>query len=131
MASYPIPQIIYDPGSGPITLPFVMPPIQKPGDHDRVAVRQDSMTIYGERQSMWQRTDQYLTLNMEWVFQGSDLIAWMEFIDLALLGGSFQYFPDAGDLTIAATYELTTTSKANKAIVRVRRAKFRCIGILL
>jgi hypothetical protein len=109
MSTVPIPQIIYDPGSGPVVLAFVQPPVQKQGEHDRVAVRQDSMTLYGERQSQWLRTDLYLSLNMEFVFQGSDLIAWKDFIDWALLGGSFMYYPDASDLTVASAYELVDT----------------------
>jgi hypothetical protein len=94
VSSYPIPQIIFDPGTGPITLTFTYPPVQKPYLDERHAVRHDSMSSSGIRQSTTERVDIVKVLNMEslpWV----DLPAWGAFIDYAIQGGSFQFYPDA------------------------------------
>ncbi len=101
---YPIPQIIYDPGTGPVTLTFTFPPIQKPYLDDREAVRHDSITSSGLRQSALERVDVIKILQMENV-PWEDLPAWAAFIDYAIEGGDFAFYPDVA-LTAFQTYEL-------------------------
>ena len=78
MADSIVPQIVYNPGTGPQTLSFTYPPTKKPGSTlERVAVRTDSDTLSGLRQSFFERVDQFWTL------------------DMPLQGGSFDYYPDS------------------------------------
>jgi hypothetical protein len=63
---------------------------------------------------------------MEWVFKGADLIAWKDFIDYAILGGPFTYYPDQADLTVAATYEMVDTDWSPRFSLRtVSRFTFK------
>jgi hypothetical protein len=110
--AYPIPEIIYDPGTGPTTLIFTFPPIQKPYLDDREAVRHDSMTSSGLRQVALERVDIIKPLQMESV-PWEDLPAWAAFIDAALTGIEFAYYPDA-TLPDFQTFELVDTSFSPK-----------------
>jgi hypothetical protein len=114
--SYPIPKIQYDPGGGTVTLTFTYPPIQKPMLDDREAVRHDSMTSSGLRQIALERVDIIKPLQMENVPWG-DLPDWQDFIDFAIEGGQFSYYPDA-TLTAFQTFELMDTSFSPKFNVR-------------
>jgi hypothetical protein len=115
--SYPIPAIIYDPGTGNVTLNFTHPPIGKPGVMDRSTsatsiggsgtqngTRFDSITLSGKVQTVWYRTDKFLTLTMDYVPIASDIAKWATFIDFAMTGGQFHYHPDQ---TLAAFQTFT------------------------
>jgi hypothetical protein len=105
--AYPVPKIIYDPGSGPVTLNFTYPPTQKPMIDNRAAVRHDSMSSSGFRQVALERVDIIRPLqfeNVPWI----DLQNIGTFIDFALQGFSFSYYPDA-TLTAFQTFELSDT----------------------
>lgn len=98
MATVPIPKIVYDPGTGPVTLNFTFPPVEKPGlqdgtSDDLTAQRVDSMTLSGHRQSFYVRTDVFRTLTMNYV-PFTDMPAWSAFMQYAITGGPFNYFPD-------------------------------------
>jgi hypothetical protein len=110
--SYPIPRIVYNPGSGNVTLNFTYPPIQKAMLDDKEAVRHDSMSSSGLRQVAVERVDTIKPLQFENV-PWADLPACGAFIDYALLGGEFSYFPDA-TLTAFQTYELLDTNFSPK-----------------
>ncbi len=101
---FPIPQIQYDAGAGPVTLAFTYPPINKPLLDDREATRHDSITSSGLRQSALERVDIIKNLQMENV-PWEDLPAWAAFIDYAIQGGEFSYFLDATQ-TAFQTFEL-------------------------
>lgn len=105
--SFPVPKIIYDPGTGPVTLSFTYPPIGKPGARPRSAIRHDSDTISGYRQSFVEHVDQFLTLSMDNVPQ-ADETNWAAFIDYAITGGAFDYYPDATSMSFD-TYTLQDT----------------------
>src|ERR1051326_5190580 len=93
-----IPQIVY-PASAPAnTLSFTYPPTEKPGIDDLAAVREDSITISGLKQSLWERNDVLKRLHMENVPM-VDLPNWKAFMDSALQGNSFLYYPDVADLS--------------------------------
>jgi hypothetical protein len=87
-----------------VTLAFTFPPVQKPRIDDRTAVRHDSYTSSGLRQSALERVDIIRHLQMDYV-PWADLPAWEPFIDYAVTGGDFQYYPDA-TLTAFQTFEL-------------------------
>jgi hypothetical protein len=83
---------------------------------DREAVRHDSMTSSGLRQVALERVDIIKPLQMENV-PWDDLPAWRDFIDFAIEGGQFSYYPDA-TLTAFQTFELMDTSFNPKFNVR-------------
>jgi hypothetical protein len=67
------PHIIYNSGTGPVTLLFTFPPIQKPNvieygtgdERKREGEGVDSITQSGLKQSITFRVDIFRTLNME------------------------------------------------------------------
>ena len=88
------PQIVYDPGTGPVTLAFVRPPSKVPA-YDYSAVRHDNISSAGVREAVLERIDAFLELEMPWVGVGADVQAWNQFMQFALSGGQFGYYPDA------------------------------------
>jgi len=103
--SNPVPKIIYNPGSGNVTLTFTFPPINKPGAMERSVdgssvggggnpTRTDSVTLAGGVQSCWFRTDWFKTIEVAYV-PHVDAPAWKAFMDYAMTGGQFDYYPDA------------------------------------
>jgi hypothetical protein len=114
MATVPIPQIDYN----GLTLSFVLPPINKPGQEERHATRHDVFTISGKRQSSIERIDRVMIVEMAYVAMGVDLAAWADFIDYAMQGGSFTYYPDSTNLSIYETVELEDTDWTPKFAFR-------------
>lgn len=96
------PKIIYN----ATTLTFSLPPVMQSVEEERQAVRHDSVSSSGVRQSIVERVDYFLTLQMDWVPLDADLAAWAAFIDFAILGNSFDYYPDADDALTFSTYLL-------------------------
>lgn len=110
--AFPVPKFVYNPGTGAVTLSPTYPPIGKAMMDDRDAVRHDSMSSSGIRQVALERVDIIKPLQFEFVLW-TDLPAWQSFIDFAITGGQFSYYPDA---TASAfnTYELMDTSFSPK-----------------
>ena len=95
------PKIVYTPAGGSEqTLTFAFPPQQQPACF-KSAVRHDNVSTAGIRESVLERTDDFLELSLPWIRAGSDLAAWQAFLDHALPGASFTYYPDAGQATFA------------------------------
>ncbi len=89
------PKIVYTPAGGTEqTLSFAYPPRQVPG-YQKTAVRHDNVSAAGIRESVLERVDEFLELSMEWIRAGADLASWQAFLDHALTGAAFAYFPDA------------------------------------
>jgi hypothetical protein len=88
------PKIIYDPGTGPTTLTFLHPPRKAPA-YEYNAVRHDNISSAGVREAVLERIDTFLEFEMEWVAIGADVRAWNQFMQFALGGGQFGYYPDA------------------------------------
>lgn len=91
------PKITYPASSPTTTLTFTLPPVKKPGPYpaaDQEGVGTASLTVSGKRQVMWWRTDQFLHLVMDDV-PWADVATWQSFLQYALQGGSFLYYPDA------------------------------------
>jgi hypothetical protein len=47
------------------------------------------------REAVLERIDAFLELEMEWVGIGADVQAWNQFMQFALAGGQFGFYPDA------------------------------------
>ena len=87
------PQIVYNPGAGPITLAFKYPPRIVPA-YESVATRHDNVASSGVRESILERIDNFLEISMETVLSGPDVAAWNQFVQYALTGAQFAYYPD-------------------------------------
>jgi hypothetical protein len=89
------PKIVYTPQDGAEqTLSFSFPPRQQPA-YVCNAVRHDNISTAGIRESILERTDQFLELSLESIQAGADLENWQAFLDYALTGAPFAYYPDA------------------------------------
>ena len=89
------PKILYTPDGGTEqTLNFTSAPRQLPG-YSRSAVRHDNISTAGVRESVLERIDTYLEINLDYIQTGSDLENWSNFLDYALTGAPFAYYPDA------------------------------------
>jgi hypothetical protein len=103
----PTPRIVYDPGTGAVTLDFTYPDTQKPMTDPLEALRHDSITSSGIRQTITERVDTLKDLNLENIPWG-DLPVLGAFMQYAVTGGSFQYYPDV-TATAFQTWELVDT----------------------
>jgi hypothetical protein len=89
------PKIVYTPAGGTEqTLNFASAPRQQPG-FSKNAVRHDNISSAGVRESVLERIDIFLELNMDYIQAGNDLADWSAFLDFALTGAPFAYYPDA------------------------------------
>lgn len=86
---------------------FTYPPVQKPASDDREGTRHDSISISGLKQSVLERIDVFKNLQMDFV-PTDDAVAWEAFMEFALGGGTFDYYPDA-DVVHFTTYTLEDT----------------------
>jgi hypothetical protein len=98
------PKIVYDPGTGPTTLAFQRSPRRVPAYFARTE-RKDNVSSAGVHETIFLRTDNFLEFEMEWVAIGSDVQAWNTFMQYALQGGQFSYYPDSS-LTSFTNYWL-------------------------
>lgn len=102
------PKIVYTPEGGTEqTLTFLYPPQQQPG-YQKTAVRHDNVSAAGIRESVLERVDEFLEISMGWIQAGTDLANWRAFLDSALTGAPFAYYPDA-DLSGFTNYALEDT----------------------
>ena len=101
------PQIIYDPGTGPVALLFQRQPRRVPA-YSFAATRHDNLSSSGVRESIVERIDQFLEFEMEYVGLASDIQNWSSFMLWALRGGQFAYYPD-GSETAFTNYWLEDT----------------------
>ena len=89
------PKITYTPAGGTEqTLRFVSPPTRQPAAW-KTAVRHDNVSSAGVRESVLERVDQFLEINLDWIRSGTDAANWQAFLDYALTGAAFAYYPDA------------------------------------
>ena len=86
-----LPQIIYNPGAGNVTLPFKYPPHAATG-FSMEAVAHDNIASSGVRERVIERIDNFLELEMPYVAIGADLTNWQTFLNFALVGGQFSYY---------------------------------------
>lgn len=88
-----VPKIVYPSGGG-TTLTFAFPPRNLPYKTYE-AVRHDNVASSGAVERIYERRDEFLPIFMEYVRIGSDVAAWDTFVQYALAGGSFDYYPDS------------------------------------
>jgi len=75
------------------TLYFQYPPTHVPA-YTYEATRHDNVASSGVRESLLERIDSFLEFQMEWIINGADLSAWNSFMEYALSGGAFDFYPD-------------------------------------
>ena len=109
--SWTVPKIVYDPGTGPTTLTFIYQPRNLPYVN-LVPVRHDNYSTAGARETLTERVDEFLTINMQHVKLVADAPAWEAFFRYALRGGTFAYYPDSA----VATFTNYTLDDSEKAI---------------
>jgi len=88
------PSIVYNPGTGPVTL-LVQHPMRFQCAGDYEAARHDNIASSGVRESILERIDTFQDFTMEWVGAGPEVNAWNAFVLYALGGGQFSYYPDS------------------------------------
>jgi hypothetical protein len=89
------PKIVYTPVAGSeTTLTFHAPARFLPG-YARQAVRHDNISGAGVRESVLERIDDVIEIQIEWI-PIADVSAWQAFLDHVLTGAAFAYYPDAG-----------------------------------
>jgi hypothetical protein len=109
------PKIVYNPGTGNVTLPFLRGARKVPASF-QAATRHDNIASSGVRESVVERVDSFLEFEMEYVALGTDVQAWAAFMAYALQGGSFAYHPDASQAASTNYWlEDTTFNAAYKA----------------
>jgi hypothetical protein len=59
------------------------------------AIRHDSFSTAGARQTVVERLEDWLKFTLEWVASGADVAAWDMFLRAAVQGMPFDYYPDA------------------------------------
>jgi hypothetical protein len=102
------PAIVYPCGTSTATLNFLRPPTKVPACSS-TAVRHDNVASSGLRESVLERIDNFLDLDLEWVGVGPDVQAWGQFMSYALQGGVFTYYPDSSQ-TAFVNYWLEDTN---------------------
>lgn len=86
------PQIVYNPGSGNVTLTFAYPPVNFcPYWDGRV---HDNLATSGiARERVVENLDILISMEMPHMILQNDLSAWASFTAFALAGGTFQFYP--------------------------------------
>jgi hypothetical protein len=97
------PKIVYPSGGG--TTLFVEPAARLVPAFSKKAVRHDSYSTAGIRESVLERIDNFLQFTVEWLKAGSQAAGWTAFADYSLAGEPFDYYP-CRDLPYFATYLL-------------------------
>lgn len=92
------PKITWNDGAGNVgTVLFQLPPTSKPYVWKR-PLRTDVYSTAGVRESSWLRTDELLAIVMNYLTVAGDrddVADFDAFMDYAMQGGAFNYFPDA------------------------------------
>ena len=76
------------------TLNFALPPREVPA-YQKVAVRHDNVSAAGIRESVLERVDEFLEFSMAFIKSGTEIANWQSFLDHAMTGAAFAYYPDA------------------------------------
>ena len=105
------PQITYYSGSMLVTLPFTYPP-RNVAAYNSVATRHDNISSSGVRESILERIDNFLEIEMQTVLAGADVAIWNAFMQYALQGGQFSFYPDASQAAFTNYWLDDTTWKA-------------------
>lgn len=88
-----LPKVIYDPGSGNVTLLFLRGPRQFACFYS--ARVHDNLATGGLRERVVEAKDILITFEMPAIRVTDDYDDWATFMDWALAGGQFSFYPDA------------------------------------
>lgn len=102
------PQFSYYNGSSWVNFVPTYPPTKRPaGDITLDAVRHDSIASAGEKQSLFERLDQFIPLTFENIPQAdiTNVPGWKDMFSNVLNGTEFVYYPDSSNLS---TYDMVT-----------------------
>ena len=93
-----VPKIVYPSGGG-TTLTFDYPPRNQPYKTYK-QIRNDNLSSAGVRETISQRRDEFINVPLEYV-KVATMAGWDSFMQAALAGGTFDYYPDstAGSFT--------------------------------
>jgi hypothetical protein len=105
------PQITYYSRSTLVTLAFTYPP-RNVAAYNSVARRHDNISSSGVRESVLERIDNFLEIEMQTVLDGADVADWNAFMQYVLQGGQFSYYPDASQSAFTNYWLEDTTWKA-------------------
>jgi hypothetical protein len=105
------PQITYYSGSTLVALAFNYPP-RNVAAYNSVATRHDNISSSGVRESILERIDNFLEIELQTVLLGADVANWNAFMQYALQGGQFSYYPDASQSAFTNYWLEDTTWKA-------------------
>ena len=103
------PKIVYN----SLTLNFSYPGRRVP-DYEKEVIRHDNIASSRKAELVFEGADVFLSMDIE-VIPQADLAAWESFLDWALQGNTFDYYPDA-DVASSTTYTLE-----NKNLTIARR----------
>jgi hypothetical protein len=110
-----LPKIVY-PSGGASSFTFHLPPRMVPY-RDYAVVRFDNRASSGVTESLFVRQDDYIAFTMEYVWNDQDVANWDAFMQVALTGETFDYYPDAaGAGFTTCLLEATTWTAAYKQL---------------
>lgn len=90
------------------TFTFLYPPRKLPYT-DIQAIRHDNIASSGVIEKIYERTDEFLTFEMEYAKAGADIASWDSFIRAVVQGSAFDYYPDS-TLSAHSSYTLEQTN---------------------
>jgi hypothetical protein len=88
-----LPRFSYNPGTGVVNLDLKASPKIAVPLHP-VAVRHDNYSTAGVRETVTERTNQIVAMEFL-AISVDDLADWANFLDFALVGSTFSYYPDS------------------------------------
>lgn len=113
MSDWKRPKFAYFNGSAIVDFSPLYPATKKSPVGDMIAVRSDSITTSGIKQSVTERIDTFLDLQFANVPE-SDLGTWSVMMGFLLEGVQFDYYPDATDQLTYTPYTLEDKTFAPK-----------------
>lgn len=113
------PKIVYN----STTLLFAIPGNNVP-EYQKELVRHDNIASSGKSDLTFERADIFLSMDIEAILQ-DDLAGWESWLDWALQGNTFDYYPDSD----VASYTTYTLENKNLTIVRRTPGTWRLAGL--
>lgn len=93
------------------TLNFLHQPRHVPG-FSLNGIRHDNRASSGVQEVIYERTDDSLNFDMEYIATGTDIAAWSDFIRSAIKGYPFDYYPDGTLIDFVSCFLDTNDSEA-------------------
>lgn len=109
MSGFLTPCFQYNPGGGNVNFVPTYPPVNKQPQGSLNAIRHDSITGSGKKQSVTERVETLNTFEFVNVPQ-ADMTGWAAFLGFALTGKQFTWFADSTNLSGGVLYTLEDTA---------------------